>query len=608
MYRPDTVTTSLESTVAVVPAPEPDIREPSLLDESERDRERLYVSPSALIAEIRADPLPLEPQVLDSFVERRIECTELMFLSEIYDGERVRMHAWLCRQHNHPEPVTPVLLIPGGLGATHGHTTPRWIAAQTPAAVLAVDWIGAGKSDAFPGIDPWLNAMRFDGDYRHSHQYHNLRALLRATELLLAQPSIEADRLVAMGGSWGGFYSWLLAGVDERFTHILPTFGCGFHDTETRSVWQSHFASLGPEKTERWLQAFDPGRRAHLIKAKVYYQQALNDRFYSAVQSMETYRRVRTDKRLLLTYNQDHVIEPFGSQDVLVLSSIIEGRDWDTLPDIHSVTWCPGTSEVEIDVHDEPGLTVSVVYSCGAYTHSFARLWREARAELRNGRWVAEIPVVDPAREIWFYGHAVVQHAPRPRGASTAIQRVIPAEIGVKGPTAAFADSFDFSGADFWELPIGDRHGPSMRLVDDGGGRPAVAISFNEVESFRGVAYCLEGDLLAKLGYDAIEVRLRIPDAAALGGLKLCLVTDFNALAEQDYVLDLDQLGLDFTEWQTVRAPFADFRVAVSQRYDFYQPPMEPMDIARICAVGLYHGDLSYVGEAILGPIRLLKS
>ena len=81
-----------------------------------------------------------------------------------------------------------------------------------------------------------------------------------ATNFLLSQPLADHDRLMAMGGSLGGFYSWLLAGLDDRFKHIFPTFGCGFLDTEARQVWESDFASMDPKKAEIWLRAFDPGR------------------------------------------------------------------------------------------------------------------------------------------------------------------------------------------------------------------------------------------------------------------------------------------------------------------------------------------------------------
>ncbi len=564
-----------------------------------------YIEPADLLHGIVSDTLPLDPEVLQSFEHKGADCTELRFLSEIHAGERIHMHAWLCRPRETAGPLPPVLLIPGGQGRIHRHDEPAWIAATARAVVLAVDWIGAGLSDSIAGLSPWANAMRFEGDYTQSFQYHNLRALMRATELLRSQPGVETERLMAIGGSWGGFYSWLLAGLDERFTHIFPTYGCGFLDTEARCVWESYFASMGAEQTEQWLRAFDPGRRAHLIRAKVFYQHATNDRFYSLVAAMETYRRVVTDKRLLLVRNQDHLTKPFNAQDVALLRSAIAGHEWDGMPQIHAARWIEGTNLVEVEATDAAALELSVVFSGGSYTKSFARYWRQARVELRDGRYVAEIPVVDPARELWFYGHAVAT-GPPPRGASTQVTRIVPAQAGLTEPTAEFEPALDFGSADLFDLPVGDRHFPEMRLVQENG-TTALAMRFGQDPSRRGVAYCLEGDLLAGRGYDGIEVRVRVPDPADVPGLKLCLVTDFNALAEQDYAVDLEQMGLDLSEWQLLRLPFTAFEPIMSRRYDFYQPPLRPLEVSRLCGVGIYHGSLDYRGEALLADISLVR-
>lgn len=145
-----------------------------------------------------------------------------------------------------------------------------------------------------------------------------------------------------------------------------------------------------------------------------------------------------------------------------------------------------------------------------------------------------------------------------------------------------------------------------MSLIEDDG-RTALAMRFGKDPNRRGVAYCLEGDLIAAYRYDGIEVSVRVPEQADLPGLNLGIVSDFNALAEQDYVVDLEQLGLDFTSWQTLRLAFAKFQPTMHRRYDFYQPPLKPLDISRLCAVGFYHAGLDYRGEALLADIGVVR-
>lgn len=564
-----------------------------------------YLTPQQLLEGLRSGEPRLESDTLSTFVEAGVACTEVLVLSEMFEGEPIRIHGWLCRPSDDERPLVPVLLIPDGPGRWSDHEEARWIAGHGQMAVFAVDWAGAGRSDPLPGLDPYHNAFRFDGDYRSSYQHHQLRSLLRATDWLLAQPHVVSEQLIALGGGWGGFYTWLLAGLDERFTHIFPTFGAGFHDLETRSVWESQLISMGADKREQWLRAFDPGRRAHLVGAAVHYQHATNDRFFSLVQGIETYRRVRAEKRLLLVHNQDQSIQPYSGQLMAALSSAITGSPWRGFPSVGSVRWLPGSNLVEIDAEPRSDLTASVNFSASGYTKSFGRYWRRSPAELRDGRWVAEIPVVDPDRELWFYGHVEDSAEPATYSLSTPVQRVVPSAAGLAQATATFDPSFEFESESVCDAPVGDRHWPRMDLVDDGGTR-ALAMRFGDDPSRRGVIYCLEGDLIAADGFDAIDVAIRVPNRDDVAGLKLCLVTDFNALSEQDYVVELEELECDLGEWQSIRCSLADFKPIMSQRFDFYQPPLQPMDVGRLCGVGFYHPSRSYTGEALIGSVSVV--
>jgi cephalosporin-C deacetylase-like acetyl esterase len=571
-----------------------------------------YVEPEELAGPVLNDPLSFDTQILEQGDEGGVRWSELCFLSEVYRGSPIFMHAWLChpvqteapgKEKAHQFPA--LLAIPGGRGVTEKEL-PIWLSKTCGVMSLGVDWIGAGKSSGVPGLDPWSNAIRFDGDdYRDSFQFRNLRALLRATNFLLSQPAADPSQLMAMGGSWGGFYSWLLAGLDNRFRHIFPTFGCGFLDTEARQVWESDFVSMGPAKAEMWLRAFDPGRRAHLIRASVFYQQATNDKFYSLLAAMKTYHRVKTPKSLLLVHNQDHFTFPYNAQDVQRLQYFL-GRDGSQpAPVIHDASWLHGTSTVEIQAEDEENLELSVIYSFGKYTKSFGRCWRTAPARRSDdGRWLAEIPVVDVDREVWFYGHA--ERPDRSSAASTPVKSVIPRQSGLRTATAEFNPRFDFAGQDFWRLPIGDRQHPAMRLVTEDG-VTGLAMKFTGDPSRRGIVYCLEGDLIATHRLNAIEVHVKVPNGDHLAGLSLVLVTDFHSISEQTYVARLEDYGRDFRAYRCLQIPFADFRVCPHRRYLAWQPPLRPLDVSRLCGVGFFHADQAYRGEAVLAQLRALR-
>jgi tRNA (mo5U34)-methyltransferase len=575
------------------------------------DSDPPYVEPEELAGPILRDSLPFQVQALDESVEDDVRCTEVRFLSEIYRGAEVFMHGWLCQPVRTKDEVggadtrfPALLVIPGGRGVTEKEL-PTWLAQTCRVMALGVDWIGTGKSSQIPGLDPWANAIRFDGeDYRDSFQYRNLRALLRATNFLLSQPLADRDRLMAMGGSWGGFYSWLLAGMDKRFKHIFPTFGCGFLDTEARQVWESDFASMDPRKAETWLRAFDPGRRAHLIRASVFYQQATNDKFYSLLAAMKTYHRVRAPKSLLLVHNQDHFTSPYPAQDVKRLRYLLSKDPSLRPPAECDVEWVRGTNTVELRIDDAENLRLSVMYSFGNYTKSFGRYWRTARARRNSdGRWLAEIPVVDIDREVWLYGHA--ERPDRSSATSTPVKRLMPRDCGLTVATDEYNPRFDFGGEDFWQLPIGDRQHPSMRLVTEDG-VTGLAMRFTSDPSRRGIVYCLEGDLIAKHGLNAIQVHVKVPAPDDVGGLQLVLVTDFHSAAEQTYVVDLEDYGSDFRVYRCLQIPFAKFRACPHRRYLAWQPPLEPLDVGRLCGVGFFHADQAYRGEAVLARLCVL--
>src|SRR2546430_7282261 len=134
-----------------------------------------YVEPNELAGPILADPLPFDVQILAEVFESGVKCTELRFLSEVYEGRKIYMHCWLCYPDQpgvNASPAgqrfPPLLSIPGGIGISQKNF-PIWVARKCGVIVLGVDWIGSGKSSKISGFDPWENAMRFEGnDYRNS--------------------------------------------------------------------------------------------------------------------------------------------------------------------------------------------------------------------------------------------------------------------------------------------------------------------------------------------------------------------------------------------------------------------------------------------------------
>lgn len=562
---------------------------------------RPFVEPAELLRLAAPDAEP-DVKVLGRESARGVTTTEISFRTEVVDGHEIRMHAWLARPERADGPSAPLLLIPGGRAATQPDAV-AWIAGETSMVVLGVDWIGGGLSSRVAGLNPWANAIVFEGDdIRSSFQLHNLRGFLQATGVLLAQPDVGADRLAAMGGSWGGFYSLLLAGIDTRFSALSITYGAGFLDLGCRQIWQAQMAAMSPEQVETWLRTFDPGRRAHLIEAAVFYAQATNDRYFSLDGTMATYHALAGPKRLLLAHNQDHSLHPYERLNLDAARAASEGRFPGAFPSL-TAAWVHGTNVVEVSIADvELDGSVKVVHSAGSYAPWGARQWLEAGARRDGERWRAEIPIVEPSREIWFYGHA-------DGGAGTAgsspVFRATPAELGVDRPTARPVAGFDFGSNDLWRLPVGDPENPRLYRVSDDG-RTGLSVIFDDSDELRAVAYCLEGDLIEAGGYDGIELFVRAGERTDVSRFELVLVTDYNTFEEQDYCIPLASLAETFTDWTPVSIRFAELSSCAYRVHHFAQPPVRPLDVGRLCAIGFRRARLESRGKLELADIRLV--
>lgn len=477
----------------------------------------------------------------------------------------------------------PMLWIPGGFGISRRaqmlHRTSR-----VGGRLFAVDWIGRGTSDEMDHTTPApRQGAVYYGDLKwdDSYQFYNLMGFSQVIEHIVDLPGLLLDRLTCNGTSWGSFYSFLLAAIDPRIRFVVSSFGTGYLDLDSRSIWESAFDSMTPEQTAAWLRAFDPGRRAREIKAPVFFETAANDKFFSVPAVMRTLAGLRGERHLLVLENQDHFLKPYSHQNLDIAASVVRTGSFPDLPEISDVRWLPSGPVVEADIvtrDEEPA--VFIVFAEGDYCGSFAKSWRRIPAEQAhaNGTWQARIPFEIGDRPCWWY--VLVEN--RGFAVSSLVQedRLPP---GGSGPRLAYR----IGSEPIDRQPVGDRIQPKVE-VDDNPGGPFLRLIYDGTRAEKCVVYVVDGDAAAAARVNAITIECRLDAAALASNPHIVLVSDYHAHDEQSYGVQLNENLLNAAEWQTLWLPLNLFGRLVTRNEPFACPKIDELRIERLCGVGFF--------------------
>lgn len=383
----------------------------------------------------------------------------------------------------------------------------------------AIDWIGRGRSPAHPRLrcdyDPIYMA---EDDVRDSYTYHNVAAIWAALNWLFHIGYQPTD---IIGGSWGGVFCYLLAALEPRVKRIFPTFGCGgmsFQGIEKRSMWEAAIQEMGADRTLRWRQAFDPMIRMSEITARTYYETATNDKFFSLDMAMATWQRVRDPFFLSLAANQDHTMNPFGTQPYVV-QQIEE----------HLLSECEAISRIEPIVSPQsgevairwPGLSDgSAPVLCWSEQRgcsgNMSREWHFTRPE-RAGSDAAVFRFEQSHAEadILYFVTCLVPVNGIAVRVSTRIYTAGVSDVLVASPVHPVA-LLEADG-DPWLAPIGDKVSPAVQRCEGGWG-----VRFARVPRARITRFGIRPWLLPP-HWRSIEVVLAEPVAPAADDLELIL-------------------------------------------------------------------------------------
>ena len=308
------------------------------------------------------------------------------------------MFAYYARPKEGAGPFPAMVLIHGGGGKAFREWATLW--ADRGYCALAMDLSGHGPDgkrlpDGGPDQSDGEKFRDFGPDeVKEMWSYHAVAAALRGYSLLASRPEVDRDRIGATGISWGGYLTCIVAGIDDRVKVAVPVYGCGFLDED--SFWVGpQFRKMGPEKTKRWADLFDPSRYLPGVTCPILFVNGTNDFAYPLGSYRKSYQLVtKAPVDLCVTVKMPHGHgSGWAPREIgLFADSILEGGA--PLPRLSTPTLDGGKLAARAKAAG-PLRAAKVHYTTDSGPWQ-AREWTTRDAALDGDRISAEVPATGP--------------------------------------------------------------------------------------------------------------------------------------------------------------------------------------------------------------------
>jgi len=208
------------------------------------------------------------------------------------------------------ERVPAMVLVHGGGGSAFMPWVRLWVSRGY--AAIAMDTCGCISSGGYAnhprdeqgGPPGWGGFDQIDQPVEDQWTYHAVADVILAHSLLRSFPEVDANRIGITGISWGGYLTCIVAGVDSRFKFAAPVYGCGFLGDD--SAWLPEFAGMGPEKSRRWLDLWDPSVYLPRARMPILWVDGTNDFAYPLDSVQRSYRLPKGSRTLCTRVRMPH--------------------------------------------------------------------------------------------------------------------------------------------------------------------------------------------------------------------------------------------------------------------------------------------------------------
>ncbi len=248
-----------------------------------------------------------------SWMDSTSRVRSLIYKSVDFDGKPTQVFAYysnpdLLMSRKSGKTFPAVVLIHGGGGKAFKAWVEKW--AADGYAAIAMDLggkDGSGNTLQKAGPDQ-SHEFKFSniekGNLKNVWTYHAVASAILAHSFLLARPEVDANKTAVTGISWGGYLTFIVAGLDNRFKAAVPVYGCGYYDES--DAFGEPLSKLTPAYREKWMQYFDPSVYLPYASPSLLFINGNKDRFYNIVPYYKTYKLPNTDKNICLKPDMKH--------------------------------------------------------------------------------------------------------------------------------------------------------------------------------------------------------------------------------------------------------------------------------------------------------------
>jgi dienelactone hydrolase len=298
-------------------------------------------------ADYFAEPvgLPFDLQEIETKQEDGWHWREFRYTSIVYQGEAVRIHAIYAVPDgaDAAHPVPAIIATHGadtGIRGTAGSY--YWNALRTIVpkgyAVLFYDWDFRPSTDWNPATPDMVKRFSTYGkldftktgywskedDFRASLHYQAMIAARRGLTWLTAQPEVDAKKLGAWGASYGGIFTSMLAGIDDRIIAADPTvYTSDFGLKE--EAYNMLPGGWTDADAQAWRVRFDSFLTLRAHHPTLLYTVGANDPTFRLTKAMRIFAAMNEPKHLLIGPNQNHGYWDLD-QTVLFFDSALKGK------------------------------------------------------------------------------------------------------------------------------------------------------------------------------------------------------------------------------------------------------------------------------------------